>query len=69
MHLVYNWEYRLIIGNMAESWPQEKKKATKALRFGSFLSDISFGSPRFSQNYECTRESCLRLQWLPAYPK
>lgn len=44
---------------MAESWPQEKKKATEAVRFGSFLPDISFGSPRLSQNYECTRESCF----------
>lgn len=53
---MYNYEYRLIIGNMAENWSQEeKKKATKALRFGSFLPDISFGSHRFGQNYECTR--------------
>lgn len=48
---------------------KKKKKATEALRFGSFLPGISFGSPGFSQNYECTRESCLRLSWLPEYPK
>lgn len=48
----------MIIGNMAENWPQgEKKKATKALGFGSFLPDISFGSPRFGQHYECTRNA------------
>lgn len=42
-----------------ETWlktgPRKKKKATKALRFGSFLPDISFGSHGFGQNYECTR--------------
>lgn len=69
-YLVYNYEYRLIIGSMDENWFQEeKKKVIEVLRFGFFLFGISFGSFGFSQNYECIRESCFRFLWLFEYLK